>query len=48
MAIQRTRMRLRLVIPVREARKVREKIIGSLAAVEREEWIPDLEIVSVN
>lgn len=47
MAIQRARMRLRLVLPVKEARKVREKIISSLAVVEREEWIPDLEIVGV-
>ncbi len=45
MSIHRARMKLRLVIPVKDARKVREKIISSLATVEREEWIPDLEIV---
>ena len=45
MAIQRARMRLRLLLPVRDARKVREKIIDTLASVEREDWVPDLEIV---
>ena len=47
MAIDRARMRLRLVLPVREARKVREKIKSSLASVEQEDWTPDLEIVKL-
>lgn len=45
MAIDRARMRLRLVLPVKEARKVREKIKSSLASVEQEDWTPDLEII---
>ena len=47
MAIDRARMRLRLVLPVKEARKVREKIKSSLASVEQEDWTPDLEIVKL-
>ena len=46
MAIERARMRLKITLPVREARRVREKISGSLAVTEQEDWCPDLEIVS--
>ena len=46
MQIERARMRLKLVLPAREARRVREKISGFLAIVEQEDWDPDLEIVS--
>ena len=45
MELERARMRLRLVLPVKEARKLREKISGLLASIEQEDWIPDLEIV---
>ncbi len=45
MLIERARMRLRLVLPSREARKVREKILN-LLTVEQEDWGADLEIVS--
>lgn len=48
MALQRARMRLKLVLPVKEARKVRERIIGLIAMVEQEDWDPDLEIVSLD
>lgn len=46
MPLERARMRLRVVIPVREARKVRDKIISFLTSVEQEDWTPELEIVS--
>jgi ribosome maturation protein SDO1 len=45
MELERARMRLRLILPVRDARKIREKIIEHLAIIEQEDWIPDLEIV---
>ncbi|XP_011408208.2 PREDICTED: ribosome maturation protein SBDS-like [Amphimedon queenslandica] len=45
MPLERARMRLKLVLPVKEARKVREKIVGLLASVEQEDWRPQLEIV---
>ena len=45
MAIERAKMKLRLVLPQREARKVREKI-SELLKIEQEDWTPDLEIVS--
>ncbi len=47
MVIERARMRLRLVLPSREARKVREKII-KLLTVEQEDWGTELEIVSTH
>ena len=47
MQIERARMRLKLVLPAREARRVRDKISGFLATVEQEDWDPDLEIVSL-
>ena len=46
MQIERARMRLKLVLPAREARRVRDKISGFLATVEQDDWDPDLEIVS--
>lgn len=47
MELERARMRLRLVLPVKEARKVREKISALLSSIEQEDWIPDLEIVNL-
>ena len=38
-------MRLRLVLPSKDARRVREKITGCLIAIEQEDWVPELEIV---
>ena len=46
MEIERARMRLRLTLPSREARRVREKINPLITATEAEEWDSDLEIVS--
>ena len=40
MQIERARMRLKLVLPAREARRVRDKISGFLATVEQEDWRP--------
>jgi ribosome maturation protein SDO1 len=48
MELERARMRLRLILPVRDARKIREKIIEHLAIIEQEDWIPDLEIVTIH
>lgn len=45
MAIERAKMKLRLTLPQREARKIREKI-SQLLVIEQEDWTPDLEIVS--
>ena len=45
MQLERARMRLRIILPSREARKVREKIAELLVAVEQEDWTPELEIV---
>ena len=38
-------MRLKLTLPAREARRVREKI-SSLITIEQEDWTSELEIVS--
>lgn len=46
MPLERARMRMRITLPVREAKKVRDKIVSLLASVEKEEWTPQLEIVS--
>ena len=46
MEIERAKMRLRVTLPSREARKVREKILG-LLTIEQEEWDTNLEIVSM-
>ena len=45
MKLERARMRLRLVLPSKDARRVREKITGCLVAIEQEDWMPELEIV---
>lgn len=45
MAIERAKMKLRITLPQREARKVREKIV-QLLVIEQEDWTPDLDIVS--
>ena len=42
--IERARMRLRLELPSKEARRIREKVIAHLT-IEEESWTPDLEIV---
>ncbi len=45
MSIERAKMRLKVALPAREARKVREKI-GPMITTEQEEWDGgDLEIV---
>ena len=47
MPIERAKMKLKVTLPSREARKVREKI-GPMIVTEQEEWEGgDLEIVSV-
>ena len=45
MEIERAQMRLKLTLPAKEARRVREKISG-LITIEQEDWTSDLEIVS--
>ena len=45
MEIERAQMRLKLTLPAREARRVREKI-SSLITIEQEDWTSELEIVS--
>lgn len=46
MEIERAQMRLRLIIPSKEAKRVHEKLKASIAAVESEDWQGgDLEMV---
>ena len=45
MELERARMKLRLSLPAREARRIREKISKNVS-IEQEDWTPDLEIVS--
>ena len=46
MEIERAQMRLRLIIPSREAKRVQEKLRPSVSVVESEDWQDgDLEMV---
>lgn len=46
MEIERAQMRLRLIVPSREAKRVHEKLKASISAVESEDWQGgDLEMV---
>lgn len=45
MEIQRAHMRLRLVLPAKEAKKLREKLKPLLQVVESEDFDEDLEMV---
>lgn len=45
MEIERAKMRLRVILLSREARKIREKIMGMIT-IEEEQWDANLEIVS--
>lgn len=38
-------MRLKIVLPAKDAKKIKEKVIPLLASVESEDWSGDLEIV---
>ena len=46
MEIDRAQMRIRLVLPVKVAKHVMEKLRPSLKTVESEEWEGDLVVVS--
>ena len=46
MEIERAQMRLRLIVPSKEAKRVHEKLKPSISAVESEDWQDgDLEMV---
>lgn len=45
MEIQRAHMRLRLVLPAKEAKRLKEKLKPLLQVVESEEFDEDLEMV---
>ncbi|XP_031558266.1 ribosome maturation protein SBDS-like [Actinia tenebrosa] len=45
MQIERAQMRLRLVLPAKDAKKVQEKLKSLLSSIESEEWDTDLEMV---
>ena len=45
MSIQKAEMRIRVTIPAREAKKVKEKIRKLAARVEEEDFSSDLEMV---
>ena len=39
-------MRVRVAVPAREAKRVREKLKDYITKIEREAWVGDLELVS--
>jgi ribosome maturation protein SDO1 len=43
--IARAQMRLRVVMPTKEAKKVKEKIRALIASVEEEDWADEYELV---
>ncbi len=45
MPIDRAQMRVRMVLPQKDARRLRERVAPMLVTIEREEWSGDLEIV---
>jgi len=48
MEIERAQMRLRLIVPSREAKRVHEKLKPSISVVESEDWQGgDLEMVRI-
>ena len=48
MQIERAQMRLRLVVPSREAKRVHEKLVPNISVIESEDWQGgELEMVSV-
>lgn len=46
MEIERAQMRLRIVLPQKEAKKIKEKVKDLSAVIESERWDGDLELVS--
>ena len=45
MQIERARMKLRVTVPSKEARKIRDRVLGMVSSTEHEEW--DLEWILV-
>jgi ribosome maturation protein SDO1 len=45
MPIERAQMRVRVVLPAKEAKRIRERLAPFLRTVEREEWGGDLDLV---
>ena len=45
MQIERARMKLRVTMPSKEARKIRDRVLGMVSSTEHEEW--DLEWILV-
>ena len=48
MQIERARMKLRVSAPVKEARKLRDRVLDMVAHMEHEEWDQEWVLVSVN
>ena len=47
MPIDRAQMRIKLMLPQKDAKQVLEKLRSNFTSIESEEWEGDLEIVSV-
>lgn len=45
MPIERAQMRLKLTLPSKEAKKIKEKLKPLLSTIDSEEWDMDLELV---
>lgn len=45
MNIERAQMRLKITLPQKEAKKIKDKVVKLVSAVESEEWQADLELV---
>lgn len=44
--IERTRMRIRIVMPAKEGKKLKEKVVSHLEKVEEENWDEDWELIA--
>lgn len=45
MPIERAQMRLKLTLPSKDAKKIKEKLKPLLSTIDSEEWDMDLELV---
>ncbi|KJE96177.1 ribosome maturation protein SBDS [Capsaspora owczarzaki ATCC 30864] len=43
-SIKRAQMRVRIVLPVKDAKKIKDRVVSLVSTVESEEWTGDLEL----
>lgn len=48
MPIERAQMRLKLILPTKDAKRIKEKLKPLLSTVDSEEWDMDFEMVTTN